>query len=178
MHVPQFFKELKNVQAKGIQTDGRIFISDRAHVLFNLHRLVDSLREIALGDAKVGTTGNGIGPCYSSKAARSGIRVVEIFDKPYFDQRLRDLARSYANAFGDLLKYDVEKEIAEFDEYRRSLKPFVANSLDLMRKSQKEGQTILVEAANALCLDIGWSRVPCYSYVVPDVQQMPVPILL
>ena len=155
VHVPQFFKELRDVQQKGVNTDGRIFVSDRAHVLFRLHCLVDGLRELALGTSKVGTTGNGIGPCYSDKAARSGIRIAEIFDKAYFDERLRRLAKRYANEFGDLLNYDAEQEIKEFDEYRESLQPFVVNSIEFVCKAQNEEQSILVEAANALCLDIG-----------------------
>ena len=155
MHVPQFFKELKSLQDKGVDTNDRIFISDRAHVLFELHRKADSLRELALGESKVGTTGNGIGPCYSDKAARSGIRVAEIMDKTYFDQRLRRLAKKYGMEFGDLLKYDVDKEISEFDEYRKSLKPFVKDSIQIVCNAQDENQKILVEAANALCLDIG-----------------------
>lgn len=76
-------------------------------------------------------------------------------DKPYFDQRLRALAQKYKNEFGDLLQYDVEKEIEEFNEYRKTLKPFIVDSIEMVCKTQDAGQNILVEAANALCLDIG-----------------------
>ena len=155
VHVPQFFKELKSLQDKGIDTTGRIFISDRAHVLFQLHKLADSLQELSLGDSKVGTTGNGIGPCYSDKAARCGIRIAEILDKDYFDRRLRRLAKKYSNEFGDLLKYDVEREIKDFDEYRETLKPFITDGVQAICDAQSRGDNILVEAANAMCLDIG-----------------------
>lgn len=160
VHIPQFFKELNNLKAKGIDTNGRIFISDRAHVLFQLHKLVDGLQEKALGKLFIGTTGNGIGPCYSDKHARSGIRFSEILDKTYFDHRLRALAKRYQDQYGDLLQYDIEKEIQDFDEYRESLKPYIVDSLDIISKHQDPSQNILVEAANALCLDIDAGTFP------------------
>ena len=160
VHVPQFFKELNSLKGKGVDTEGRIFISDRAHVLFELHKLADGLREHALGDSKVGTTGNGIGPCYSDKAARSGIRIAEILDKSYFDQRLRSLAKKYSNEFGDDLKYDVEKEIEDFNGYRDTVKPFIKDSMEIVCTTQDRGEEILVEAANALCLDIDGGTYP------------------
>ena len=160
VHVPQFFKELGSLQEKGINSKDRIFISDRAHVLFELHKLADGLREKALGDLKVGTTGNGIGPCYSDKAARSGIRVAEVMDKAYFDHRLTALAKKYKDEFGDLLQYDLEREIRDFDEYRITLKPFIVDSIATIIQAQKQGNNILVEAANALCLDIDAGTFP------------------
>ncbi|KAL9109734.1 MAG: hypothetical protein Q9227_005603 [Pyrenula ochraceoflavens] len=160
VHIPQFFKELKNIQEKGIDSNGRVFISDRAHVLFELHKLVDGLREKALGDLKIGTTGNGIGPCYSDKASRIGIRVSEIMDKAYFDHRLRALAKKYTDEFGELLQYDVEKEIEAFDEYRVSLKPYVVDGVHTICQAQDSKQKILVEAANALCLDVDAGTYP------------------
>lgn len=160
VHVPQFFKELKDVKEKGCDYTGRIFVSDRAHVLFELHKRVDGLREKALGDAKVGTTGNGIGPCYSDKASRNGIRIVEIFDKALFDHRLRALAKRYKDEFGDLLEYDVEREIEQFNEYRTTLKPFVVDGMEVICQAQERGDNILVEAANAMCLDIDAGTYP------------------
>lgn len=161
MHVPQFFKELKQLQEQGIKTDGRIFISDRAHVLFDLHKRIDGLEEKALGGAKIGTTGNGIGPCYSSKAARSGVRMAEMLDKSACNQRLRQLARSKRNEFGSLLDYDVEEEIREFDEnYREQLRPFIVDGVDMICTAQDAGRDILVEGANALMLDIGRPSLP------------------
>lgn len=158
MHVPQFFKELQKLEDQGINSQNRIFISDRAHLLFNLHRCVDGLEEKALGGAKIGTTGNGIGPCYSDKAARSGIRIAEMMDKEYFEHRLRQLAQGKKMRFGELLEYDVEAEIREFDEWRERLRPFVVDGVDLICRTQDQGDDLLIEGANALmvcaCLDL------------------------
>ncbi|KAI9692504.1 MAG: hypothetical protein M1822_006735 [Bathelium mastoideum] len=158
--VPQFFKELNTLREKGINSDGRIFVSDRAHLLFDLHRSIDGLEERALGGAKIGTTGNGIGPCYSDKAARSGIRISEMMDKSYFDERLRRLAKSKKGRFGDLLDYDVEAEITNFDGYRKTLAPFIVDGVEMISKAQDEGQHILIEGANALMLDIDYGTYP------------------
>ena len=78
-----------------------------------------------------------------------------MMDKTYFDERLRRLAKSKKGRFGDLLDYDVETEISKFDEYRRTLAPFVVDGVEMICKAQNEGQHILIEGANALMLDIG-----------------------
>lgn len=115
VHVPAFFKELTDLETKGLKgVRERIFISDRAHVVFDLHQLVDGLEEVELGGKSIGTTRKGIGPAYSTKMARSGVRMSEVFNEPLFETKLRELARGYKERYGDLLKYDVEEEIQRF----------------------------------------------------------------
>jgi len=114
IHVPSFFNELENVQKKGLDTTNRIFISDRAHLVFDLHQLVDGLEEVELGAKEIGTTRKGIGPTYSTKASRSGVRVYELFHWEEFEKKLRLLATGYKRRFGDLLKYNVEEELARY----------------------------------------------------------------
>jgi adenylosuccinate synthase len=65
-------------------------------------------------DGRIGTTKKGIGPTYSTKMTRSGIRMCDLFDEKIFDEKLRRLAMGYQKRFGDLLKYDVEDEIKNF----------------------------------------------------------------
>ena len=157
VHVPSFFTELEDLKQKGLDTEGRIFISDRAHVVFDLHQLVDGLEEQELGSGAVGTTKKGIGPCYSTKSARSGIRIAEIFDKQTLDRKLKTLADSFQKRYGDLLRYDVEHEIARFDGYRTALQPFVVDAVPLIESAQASAETnILVEGANALMLDVDY----------------------
>ncbi|KAI9716621.1 MAG: hypothetical protein M1828_007599 [Chrysothrix sp. TS-e1954] len=160
VHIPQFEKELASLKDKGIDTNGRIFISNRAHVLFTLHQLIDHLEEAELGDSKVGTTRSGIGPAYTSKMARSGVRMVDIKDKAAFDVRLRRQAESARKRYGDRLQYSVEKEIAEFDEYRARLSSVIVNTLPIVVKAQQRGDHILLEGANALLLDCNHGTYP------------------
>ena len=156
IHVPSFFKELDDLKAKGLNTEDRIFISDRAHIVFDLHQLVDGLEEQELGKGAVGTTKKGIGPSYSTKCARSGARISDIFDKEVLDRKLRTLAHGFRKRYGDLLEYDVDAEIAKYDNYRHSLKEYVVDAVPLIQSAQSQGTTILVEGANALMLDVDY----------------------
>jgi adenylosuccinate synthase len=115
-HIPSFFKELEDLVKKGLDTTGRILISDRCHVVFDLHQLVDGLEEVELGAKGLGTTRKGIGPCYSTKAARSGVRVGELVaeNQETWEKKLRTMATAYEKRYGDLLSYDVEAEVAKF----------------------------------------------------------------
>lgn len=118
VHIPSFFRELAALESKGLTSASkRIFIADRAHVCFDLHSIVDGLEEKGLAGRKVGTTGKGIGPCYSDKAARRGVRVGEILDEEVFERKLRALDTAYRARFGDL-EYDVEEEIGRFKVFR------------------------------------------------------------
>lgn len=114
VHVPSFFKELDALEKHGLDTSERIFISDRAHVVFDLHQMVDGLEEVELGSGLIGTTKKGIGPTYSTKMTRSGVRICDIFDHEQLAAKLRRLADGYKKRFGDLLKYDVEDEIVRY----------------------------------------------------------------
>ncbi|KAJ4311263.1 Adenylosuccinate synthase [Fusarium piperis] len=146
-HVPSFFKELKELEDLPNVYD-RILVSDRVHIDFDLHAAVDGLEEIELGERKVGTTGKGIGPSYSTKAARSGIRLSEVFDEELFESKLRRLAAGYAKRYGDLLKYDVEEEIARFKEYRPKLAKHAVDAVAFMSSAQESNTNILIEGAN------------------------------
>ncbi|CAG8241385.1 unnamed protein product [Penicillium salamii] len=158
-HVPSFFKELAAIESKGLKGAAqRIFVSDRAHVCFDLHSVVDGLEEQGLGGRKVGTTGKGIGPCYSDKAARRGVRVGEILDEVTFERKLRTLDTAYRTRYGDIA-YDVEEEISRFKEYRNLLKPHIVDQLEFLQEHQNSPNT-LVEGANALMLDLDHGTYP------------------
>lgn len=157
VHIPSFFRELEDLKQKGLNTEERIFISDRAQVVFDLHQLVDGLEEQDLGKGAIGTTKKGVGPCYSTKASRAGVRVSEIFNKETLDRKLRTLAISSKRRYGDLLQYDVDAEITRFDEYREKLQDFVVDAVPFINSAQSSpNMNILVEGANALMLDIDY----------------------
>ncbi|KAI9896659.1 hypothetical protein N3K66_008831 [Trichothecium roseum] len=159
-NVPQFFKEMQELADKGLQVDDRIFVSDRVHIDLQLHIAADGLEEKELGEDKIGTTGRGIGPSYSTKASRSGIRLAEVFNPEVFEVKLRRLANSYRKRYGDLFEYDVDKEIAEFNEYRPKLAKYAVDGVSFMRSAQESDTPILVEGANALMLDLDFGSYP------------------
>jgi adenylosuccinate synthase len=160
-HVPSFWKELTALEEKGLKgVRERIFVSDRCQINFDLHAAVDGLEEIELGSNAVGTTKRGIGPAYSTKAARSGVRIHEIFDEETFERKLRLLASGYKKRFGDLLKYDVEEEIEKFKQYRVELAPYVVDAVAFMKQAQEQDRSILIEGGQALMLDIDYGTYP------------------
>lgn len=114
VHLPSFFKELEALAAHGLDTKDRIFISDRAHIVLDMHQLVDGLEEVELGAAMIGTTRRGIGPTYSAKMTRTGVRVCDVFDHEQLAAKMRRLASGYKKRFGNLFTYDVEDEIARY----------------------------------------------------------------
>ncbi|KAK8073933.1 hypothetical protein PG994_004832 [Apiospora phragmitis] len=160
-HVPSFFKELKELEAKGLTgVRDRIKVSDRAQVNLDLHAAVDGLEEVELGTRAIGTTGRGIGPSYATKASRSGIRVHDILDEEKFNRMIRQLASGYKKRYGDLLKYDVEEEISRFNEYRKDLKKYMVDGIKFMNDVVKANKNILIEGANALMLDLDYGSYP------------------
>lgn len=79
VHLPGLFEELRQVEEQGLQDwKGRLFISDRAHIVFDFHQHVDGFQEQEKGQKSLGTTKKGIGPTYSSKATRNGIRIADL----------------------------------------------------------------------------------------------------
>ncbi|KAF5578419.1 adenylosuccinate synthetase [Fusarium pseudoanthophilum] len=160
-NVPQFFKELQDLADKGLEAvHDRIRVSDRVHIDLQLHIAADGLEEQELGEGKIGTTGRGIGPSYSCKAARSGIRLADVFNPKLFEQKLRRLADGYRKRYGDLFKYDVEEELAQFEEYREKLRKYSVDGVSFMKTAQKSNTPILIEGANALMLDLDYGSYP------------------
>ncbi|KAK7751389.1 Adenylosuccinate synthase [Diatrype stigma] len=155
VHVPTFFQELQNLVKKGLKhAPERILISDRCHIITDLHVRVDGLEEQELGGRNIGTTKRGVGPTYTSMAARNGITISEMFNEETFERKLRALAAGYKKRYGDLLDYDVEEELGRFKEYRPEIANYVIDAVPLIADAQKKGTKILVEGAQALMLDI------------------------
>lgn len=97
-----------------------------------------------------------------NRIQRSGIRLAEVFNKEVFDSKLRRLASGYQKRYGDLLKYDVEDEIARFNEYRPKLRKYTVDAIAFMRDAQAKNTKILCEGANG-------KPDPLYQYSYSDV---------
>lgn len=139
---------MQSLKDAGIDYDGRIHLSDRAHIVFDFHQLIDGYNEKQLADKKIGTTLKGIGPAYSCKTQRCGLRVGDLLDMPYFESRLRTLVQQLERAHPGLV-IDVEAEIAYYREIRAQLLPLINDTVEYCHTALKEGKNILVEGANA-----------------------------
>lgn len=166
VHLGQMFEEIEKNEAKGMNDwQNRLLISDRAHIVFDLHQTVDGMQEkvrsnVNSGTKMLGTTKKGIGPCYSSKSGRHGLRMADLLGNPnVFEQRLRDLIISHKTMFPEL-DVDPDKEVALYRSYAERMRPLVTNTLAYMHQSLRDGKNILVEGANAAMLDIDFGTYP------------------
>ncbi|KAF8638925.1 hypothetical protein AX17_001837 [Amanita inopinata Kibby_2008] len=159
IHVPSFFAELEALEAQGLDCTNRLFISNRAHLVFDFHQIVDGLKEIELGGGSIGTTKKGIGPTYSGKASRSGLRVHHLFDHDSFAEKFRKIVEGRFKRYGHF-EYDTEAEIQRYKHLAQRLRPFVIDSVVYMHDAICAGKSVLVEGANALMLDLDFGTYP------------------
>ncbi|CBQ68464.1 probable ADE12-adenylosuccinate synthetase [Sporisorium reilianum SRZ2] len=159
VHVPSFFAELDTIQKKGLNCDGRLFVSDRAHLVFDFHQVVDGLKEVELGGSSIGTTKKGIGPAYSSKASRSGLRVHHLYDPELFATKFRKLVEGRFKRYGHF-EYDTEGEIARYRAFAERLRPHIVDGVTFIHTALAQNRKVLVEGANALFLDIDFGTYP------------------
>ncbi|XP_051141439.1 adenylosuccinate synthetase, chloroplastic-like [Andrographis paniculata] len=162
VHLPSFFKEIDGLEANGVACDGRILVSDRAHLLFDFHQTVDGLRETELAKSFIGTTKRGIGPCYSSKVIRNGIRVCDLRHMDTFPDKLDVLLSDAASRF-DGFNYRAEMLKEEVENYKRfaeTLEPFITDTVHFMNDAISRKQKVLVEGGQATMLDIDFGTYP------------------
>ena len=168
IHLPSFLKEIEGLAKEGVAHEGRVFISDRAHLVFDFHQTVDGSLEDRLGRNKIGTTKKGIGPAYASKISRNGVRVGDLADWEYFEQRFRALAEHHMRSY-EGLKIDIEAELAYYKKIAPKILAMTCDTIELTNKKYNEGQRILVEGANAAMLDIDFGTYPYVTSSNPSV---------
>ena len=152
-----FFAEADRLTAQGLSvTPDRVKVSTRAHLILPYHRALDHTSEERLGNEKVGTTLRGIGPAYEDKAGRRGIRVADAMNPEVLRSRIeRNIAdanlviREYRGT--ELKPDEVFKEIAPLAE---RMQAFVTDTTHFINRAVREGQSVLVEGAQATLLDV------------------------
>jgi adenylosuccinate synthase len=154
--------EIDGLLKRGIKVDGNLLISETAHLVFPYHRELDAQREILKGKDKIGTTKRGIGPAYGDKAARTGIRVIDLINPPRFEESLRQRIKEnneVLKAFG--AKPLSFKEVhAAYRAAGDRLKPFVANTVVFLHDATRRDANILFEGAQGTFLDIDHGTYP------------------
>lgn len=188
VHFPTLWNELDRLEKGGINWKDRLVISDRAHVVFEFHRAVDGATESqrdSSGGVKLGTTGRGIGPTYSQKMVRSGIRVHHLFE-PDFPALYRAALSHWLQAWGGSLTVSVknpgdeqaklfeypayaEEEIRAYEIMRDKLRPLVVDSAEFLDHQLAAGKRLLIESANAIMLDIDHGTYPFVTSSNPSV---------
>ena len=159
-----FMLEAKEVESAGYQLTDRLHISRRAHLILPTHRVLDRAYEAAKGKAKVGTTGKGIGPTYSDKAARIGLRVGDILND--FDAKYAALKARHEQILKDLhfTDYDITEEEKVWMEGVEYMKKFhLVDTEHEINRYLKEGKKVLAEGAQGSLLDIDHGTYPFVS---------------
>lgn len=184
VNLPQLFDELernqilsasttsnKNGKLNGNQYNtradwmNRLYISNEAHLVFDVHQKADGLIEADLqadGKRQIGTTKKGIGPTYSTKALRMGIRMEELIDNfELFDKEFRHLVEYHKKQFDNpAYIVDVDKELEKYKKLADQIRPCVRDTRKFLNDSIKAGKKILIEGANGSMLDIDHGTYP------------------
>lgn len=154
--------EIEMFQKDGIKVDGRLFISDRCHLILPYHRALDQAYENARGKEKLGTTARGIGPTYADKVSYNGIRIYELRDWDLFVQKFTfqaEIKNKILKTFG-VTPINVKKELEKISNLRKKVLPYITDTYQLLQKAIKENRKILMEGAQAVMLDVDFSPYP------------------
>lgn len=152
--------ELEEIRSSGFECNN-LYISDRAHVIFNYHKEMDRCNELKLGGRKIGTTLKGIGPAYTDKISRQGIRMIDFISDDF-----EKLFRENASAKNEEIKQmggnpiDIEESLEKYKTISQMIKPMVVDTIELLNNAYKENKKILFEGAQGSLLDIDFGTYP------------------
>jgi adenylosuccinate synthase len=153
------FAEVDELAKHGINVDGRLFVSDKAHLILPYHRDLDLLSEARRGERKIGTTSRGIGPAYEDKIARRGIRVGDLADPKGLEQSIRDNVSARNRLVHDSTM-EWEPVLAQVLEIRTRLTPMVRDASLMLGQAFAAGRAVLFEGAQGTLLDIDHGTYP------------------
>jgi adenylosuccinate synthase len=155
--------EIDLLEGRGVDCS-RLRVSSNAHLILPYHQAIDRVSERWLGRNKLGTTRRGIGPAYADKAARVGLRVQDLFDAKIFRQKLDVVLKEknplLAKVYNQLPLDGEEMAAAYLDELAPRLRPYVADTVNLVHEALEAGRSVLFEGAQATFLDLDQGTYP------------------
>ena len=158
-----FMKEVDALRASGVNVDGNLFVSNRAHVILPYHRMIELAAENAPGRVKIGTTSRGIGPSYSDKMARSGLRVQDLLDKALLKKHIENACReknTIVHALFNSEPIDPDKMYTDYAGIADRVAPFVTDTALLLNRAIAGGESVMFEGAQGTMLDIDHGTYP------------------
>src|SRR5215207_9368320 len=156
------FRELDELIARGVDL-APLVVSANAHVLASYHATIDKVTERFLGNAKLGTTGRGIGPTYADKINRIGIRIADLFDEELLRQKVEaslEVKNQLLAKVYNRRALSIDAVVEELLSYVERLRPMVADTSLLLNRALDEGKTVLFEGAQATMLDVDHGTYP------------------
>ncbi|RKY67760.1 MAG: adenylosuccinate synthase, partial [Candidatus Latescibacterota bacterium] len=157
------FEEISLLEKNGIKVDGRLFISENAHITMPYHKLLDQIEDKFRGKGKLGTTGRGIGTTYADKYNRIGIRAVDFLDDDVFYEKLKIALELKNYLFREYYKekmLNTDRIYKEYKPVREKMKKYVINSVLFLNEMIDKGKKILAEGAQGTFLDIDFGTYP------------------
>ena len=155
--------EIVMLEEKGITVQGRLFISQNAHLIMPYHHMLDQLRDKSLGEKKIGTTGRGIGPAYVDKVARSGIRIVDLLNRDLFREKLlrniEDKNAVLQHIYGEP-ELDADAIVKEYIEFDQMIDRYIRDVSVLVNDALDDGQMVILEGAQGTHLDVDHGTYP------------------
>jgi len=154
--------EIDGLAQRGVSCD-RLLISANAHLIMPHHRALDKVTERYLGDARIGTTGRGIGPTYGDKVARTGIRVQDLFDPGILAQKLDLVLREKNQVLTKVYNrrgIDAAAVTQAYLGYGERIRPYLADTALVLNRALDEDRTVLLEGAQATMLDVDHGSYP------------------
>src|SRR3954454_4354071 len=156
------FSELDALDARVVDIS-RLVVSASAHLIAPYHRTIDKVAERFLGNAKLGTTGRGIGPTYADKMSRIGIRVADLFDEELLRQKVEaslEVKNQLLAKVYNRRALSIDAVVEELLSYVERLRPMVADTSLLLNRALDDGKTVLFEGAQATMLDVDHGTYP------------------
>lgn len=154
-------EEISLLKSHNINVDGRLFISQNAHLIMPYHKLLDSISES--GNNKIGTTGRGIGPCYIDKYARKGIRIVDLLNRTELEKKIRANLKEKNEILQKIHGHaglDVDSIVKEYLEFDQAIDKYIKDVPSFLNQSLDEGKSVLLEGAQGTFLDIDHGTYP------------------
>ncbi len=158
-----FLGEVEQLKEEGIDFEGRLWISNYAHIVFPYHKLLDKLQEKQKGSQSIGTTGKGIGPCYADRSNRIGIRLAELMRPDILKQRLQTTLFAKNQELQIIFQQEpllLDALLDECHQLAKQLKRFVAPVEEWIAEALKAGKKILFEGAQGTLLDNNFGSYP------------------
>jgi len=156
-------EEIDSLKARGIDLEGRLFVSDRAHVVLPCHKILDQVLDEMRGEGRIGTTGRGIGTCYVDKFTRVGIRMADFIEPEVLAEKT-EISLREKNAFlnGRCGKEGIDPKRAaeEMLPYSKRMRRYVTDTATLLNKAVARGESILLESAQGALLDVDFGTYP------------------
>ncbi len=156
-------QELATIEDQGYQVEGRLHISMGAHLILPYHKVLESVSERARAGSAIGTTKRGIGPAYMDKAARTGIRAIDLLRRNTLKAKLHGAIKEKNAVLRHVYNHtelDADKIIAQYDEVAVRLAPFIADTTAMLTRALARGKHVLAEGAQGALLDVDFGTYP------------------